>query len=102
MPAEAIAEVEWSYVELRRSEGRWNPRLKVDMPRLDGLNRNEFEAIITVARDVDELDRLLRKHLSQAAGRRDPVMEVALQLAPSVSSRSESAPSESGWGNGDS
>jgi hypothetical protein len=78
--ADDITDIDWGYIELRRSSGRWRPRLRIGMPRLESLNRNELEPIVAVARTVEQLEALLADHPSSAVSQRDPVMEINTQL----------------------
>jgi Pup amidohydrolase len=74
-----ITDIDWSYVEMLRSSSRWGSRLRIEMPRLDSLPRAEFEPIFAAARNVDELDVLLRQ-FEAATSASDPVLEIGLQL----------------------
>jgi len=78
----SITNIDWSYVELRRDEAwdRWSPRLRLEMPRLDALNRAEFGDIVQQARTVNELEALLNAS-SHATVPSDPVIEIAQELA---------------------
>jgi hypothetical protein len=76
-----ISSVDWDHVELYRSRDRWWPRLRVEMPRLDSLDRQTFGPIIERARDVAQLGELLEQNTRGAAQESDPVMDVADQLA---------------------
>ncbi len=79
--AEQISNVNWDHVELHRNRDRWWPRLRVEMPLLDSLNRETFGPIIRRAQDVAQLGELLREDAAGAAQDSDPVMSVAHQIA---------------------
>jgi hypothetical protein len=78
--ADQISDVNWDHVELYRNRDRWWPRLRVDMPRLDSLNRETFGPIIGRAQDVSQLAVLLQQKVAGAAHDSDPVMNVSRQL----------------------
>lgn len=78
--SEQISDVNWDHVELYRNRDRWGSRLRVDMPLLSGLNRETFGPIIRRARDVRQLEALLREDAAGAARDSDPVMNVARQI----------------------
>jgi proteasome accessory factor A len=73
-----ISDVNWSQVELRRGAGRWGPRLRIEMPELDSLNRGRFEGIIDRAADVAELEDLLEDDQHRQS---DPLDNVTDYLA---------------------
>ena len=79
--AESISSVNWDHVELYRNTDRWWPRLRVEMPHLDSLNRQSFEPIIQRARDVTQLEELLQQNIQGTAQQSDPMGDVAHQLA---------------------
>jgi Pup amidohydrolase len=55
----SISAIDWSYVDLSFDDDYFSPRLRVDFPRPDSLNRSQFDHIIRAARDVADLrDRL--------------------------------------------
>jgi hypothetical protein len=74
-----ITDIDWSYVEMLRSSSRWGARLRIEMSRLDSLPRAEFEPIFAAARNVDELDMLMRQ-FEAATSASDPVFEIGSQL----------------------
>ena len=78
---EWITDVDWSYVELRRSAGRWAPRLRIAMPRLDSLARARFEPVLAAAESVADLERLFQGRPDAATSDCDPVWEIPSQLA---------------------
>jgi pup-ligase protein len=79
--SESISSVNWDHVELHRTTNRWGPRLRVEMPHLDSLNRQIFEPIIRRARDVLHLEELLKHNTQGAAHEVDPIVDVSHQLA---------------------
>lgn len=70
----------WSYVELRRSADRWASRLKVNLPRLDSLNRGQAESLLAEATSVADLERLLQRQ-TELAAKAEPVDEIEDSLA---------------------
>jgi hypothetical protein len=75
-----IADADWSYVDLRMSDSRWGPRLRVEMPALDSLCRARFERIIETARDVNHLEELLAGLPGSPARQRDPLADPPQRL----------------------
>jgi proteasome accessory factor A len=75
-----IAGMDWGYILLRRDDSCWGPRLRIEMPDLDSLNRTRFESVLRAARSVDDLDRLLREQAQSATSESDPLMEIACEL----------------------
>ncbi len=73
-----ITDVDWSYVELTRSaNGSW-PRFRIDLPSLDGMGRDELDALLSSSGNPDTLiDRL---EGSQAARTMDPVEDLMPHL----------------------
>lgn len=98
-----ITAVDWSYVELRRGTSTWGPRLRVEMPRLDSLNRASFANCIERARDVEDLKRLLDQGETELAVDADPVMDIRSQLSvePEEPDPEDTPDSESADGNPD-
>jgi hypothetical protein len=82
--APQITNVNWSYVELRRDDWRWGPRLRVEMPRPDWPNRAVFEPILERATSVEELAELLRTIGDGAARQSDPLLDISGQLASAI------------------
>jgi hypothetical protein len=76
----SVAAVSWDHVTLVRDDAasRWTPRLKIALPELDSLCREEFEPILSQARNVDHLERLLRQQ--ELARESEPAMEINSQL----------------------
>ena len=56
---EYIESVDWSYISLRSDNGRWSPRLRIDLPTLQSLNKAAFESILAHATDPATLYQLL-------------------------------------------
>jgi hypothetical protein len=40
----SVADVDWSFVDLRSDEDRWSYRLRIEMPFLDSLNKSRCES----------------------------------------------------------
>ena len=76
-----ITDVDWSYVELRRSADRWGPRLRVTMPRPSSLSRARFESILQRAQDPCHLAALLREQSEELAEDSNPMRDIRSQLA---------------------
>jgi hypothetical protein len=76
-----IAEVNWSYIELRRRQGRWSPRLRIELPRLDSLNRFQFERLIESRPGLEDLESLLQVDDDESTVEADPVLDIRPQLA---------------------
>lgn len=74
-----IADMDWSYVQLNRTRDFWSSRLRIELPRLDSMNRASFEALIENAADVAHLEELLQRNA--AAHQVDPVSDIAPLLA---------------------
>lgn len=75
-----VTDVDWSFVELRRGDDRWAPRLKLEFTRPDARARRELEPLLDRAGSVAELDQLLR---AQEEGPRetDPLLDVRSEIA---------------------
>ena len=76
--SDQTSDVNWSHVEIRRGGGRWGPRLRIEFPELDSLNRGRFEPILERATDVDHLEELLD---DEQRGPSDPLNNVTDYLA---------------------
>jgi hypothetical protein len=73
-----IYDVDWDCVELRESEDRWGPRIRVNLPNLDRASNAQIEELITSARSVRELGRSLDgNHWSRHT---DPIDDVTNDL----------------------
>jgi hypothetical protein len=83
---ESVADIDWSFVDLRSAEGRWSPRLRIDLPYLDSLNRAGFEPLIEAADDPLQLSQRLAGARSGGASRptdrRDDVAHPAVPVTP--------------------
>jgi hypothetical protein len=75
-----IADVDWSYVELRSGEGLWSPRLRIEMPQLDTLSKRRSQEIIEAATDPQHLSQLLASQ-GDSVTRAHPLDDVSLQVA---------------------
>ena len=77
--ASQITGVDWSYVEVRRPDSVWGPRVRIDLPRLDDLNRSEFDSLLESSRTLDALiDQL---EATRAARAVDPLEDLTPHLA---------------------
>ncbi|MCU0960160.1 MAG: proteasome accessory factor PafA2 family protein [Pirellulaceae bacterium] len=54
-----VADVDWSFIDLRTDASRWSPRLRIEFPSLDSLNKACFETLIDAANDPVQLSRRL-------------------------------------------
>ncbi len=76
--ADQITDVNWSYIEVNRSANSWGPRIRIDLPRLDDLDHNEFDAMLDSCRSLDALiDRL---KATQTAKTVDPLEDLTQHL----------------------
>ncbi|NUQ66058.1 MAG: proteasome accessory factor PafA2 family protein [Pirellulales bacterium] len=76
-----ITDVDWSYVQFRRTRDLWGQRFRIDLPHLESLNRAAFETIIDDAEDVGHLEELLDRHAAGVARQFDPVSNITPLLA---------------------
>jgi hypothetical protein len=76
-----VLDLDWDFAELRAHEGRWSPRLRVEMPHLDSLNKAEFAHLIQVAENPQHLCELLAGRSERYAQETDPLDDVTRQLA---------------------
>jgi proteasome accessory factor A len=76
-----VASVDWGHVDLRSGEGYWSPRVRIEMPALDSLKREQFESIVESADDPEHLSDLLKEHDDAMTHETDPVDDVPHQLA---------------------
>ncbi len=60
--SEKISSVNWDHVELYRRPDSWWPRLRIDMPHAESMNRQQFEPIIEQAENVAHLGSLLKRN----------------------------------------
>jgi len=67
-----ITDVDWSYVELERGEGRWNQRLKIELPVPGSMGRERLGPLLDDCVDADELEERLE---AAEASRVDPLLE---------------------------
>jgi hypothetical protein len=79
---DAVRDVDWQYVDFGRSGDAWSPRLRIDLPRLDSLNR-QFEPLIDAAADPQQLGRMLEHRNVAAARDVDPLEDMSNQLSVS-------------------
>jgi hypothetical protein len=56
---EAIYDVDWDCVDLRETDDRWGPRIRVNLPYLNRAANQEVEEIISTSDSVKELGRRL-------------------------------------------
>ena len=57
---EYVDAVDWSYISLRADNSRWSPRIRIDLPHLNSLNKASFETILAGAVDPISLhDQLI-------------------------------------------
>jgi hypothetical protein len=76
-----VVDVDWDFVELRSTDGRWNPRLRIELPRPDSLRRDRFGHIIQAAEHPRQLGELLAEQSEPYARPSDPLHDVSRQLA---------------------
>lgn len=75
---EQIYDVDWDCVELRETEDRWGPRIRVNLPNLDRASNSEIEQLIAGSRTVRDLGRRLDgNHWSRHT---DPIDDVTNDL----------------------
>ncbi|MGD0517930.1 MAG: proteasome accessory factor PafA2 family protein [Thermoguttaceae bacterium] len=74
-----ITAIDWSYVELLLATSRWNSRLRIEMPRLGSLSRNEFKSVLETAQSVEELELLMQQTAAPISAS-DPVLDINSQL----------------------
>ena len=56
-----VTSVDWSRMELKLTDARWAPRLRIVLPGMASLDRELFEPILESARSVAELGELLAR-----------------------------------------
>lgn len=76
-----ITDVDWSLLEIRRSRDRWDPRLRIELSRLDTLSRSRFEPVIGRVRNVGELEAALEGEPPPVTREADPILDVRSRLA---------------------
>lgn len=76
-----VADVDWSYVDLTSDQDRWSPRLRIDLSRLDRLNKAQCASLIEAATDPAHLSQLLNAQVDGAARCTDPIEEISQHLA---------------------
>ncbi|MBC8875239.1 MAG: proteasome accessory factor PafA2 family protein [Planctomycetes bacterium] len=76
-----VADVDWGFVDLRSGDGLWSPRLRVELPQLDSLNKQQFETIIRSAVDPEHLSQLLINGTDAETRQTDPVDDITRELA---------------------
>ncbi len=76
-----VADADWGFVDLKSGEGIWSPRLRVEMPQLDSLNKVQFQPIIEAAVDPEHLGDLLTEGNDAETRQTDPVDDITRELA---------------------
>ena len=79
--SDSITDIDWSYVELRRDDDRWSPRLRIDMPNPASLARERIDPILARAGDVAQLEALLDQQEQVPTSQADPIRDIQSQLA---------------------
>lgn len=77
----SITELDWGHVELRRSDDRWAPRVRVLLPRPGSLTRPLAEGPLTGCHDVADLEAWLRSSPDAESDETDPLLDVHRELA---------------------
>jgi hypothetical protein len=78
---ESITDVDWSFVDLRADEDRWSPRLRIEMPYLDSLNKSRCEPLIEAATDPVQLSQWLVDRTGGVVRQADPLDDISRQVA---------------------
>jgi hypothetical protein len=78
---ESVADVDWSFVDLRSDEDRWSPRLRIEMPSLDSLNKSRCESLIEAATDPVQLSQWLVDRTGGVVRQADPLDDISRQVA---------------------
>ena len=91
-----VTDVNWGYVELQKDGTLWSPRLKIEMPLLDSLNRSAFEPLIEKADSVIQLERLLKSALDSADQDSDSMLDSTPE--PALLPENSRLPNENGDG----
>ena len=73
-----VTDVDWSFVELRRGEGRWDQRLRVNFPEPGRLAKRVMEPLLV---DCDSPEELHRRLSDEEASLRDPLLDLDGELA---------------------
>lgn len=76
-----VLDVDWSYLELRSAPGRWSPRVRIDMPHLDSLNKQQFTAAMCSTTEPRQLAELLAENGDASAQETNPLDDVPRHLA---------------------
>lgn len=76
-----VSDVDWSYIALTSGDDRWSPRLRIDMPQLDSLNKAQFAGQLQAAVDPAHLSQLLNSQAGSVAWKSDPLDDIPRQLA---------------------
>ncbi len=80
--SDQITYLDWSFMEFRRSDNGWGPRVRIDLPQPGCLTRDEFEPLIAASRDVEELAERLAAF--RAARDLEPTERMTPQLSSSA------------------
>lgn len=76
-----VSDVDWSYVDLTAGEDRWSSRLRINLSRLDSLNKAQSADLIAAAANPAHLGQLLNAQADGATRRTDPLDELPQHLA---------------------
>jgi hypothetical protein len=82
--ADRITAVDWSYIDLRRGEGRWDQRLRVEMPTPDSFGRDRVEPLLDGCDDVGDFETRLEEDGDGGDGGvllTDPLMDPPMNLS---------------------
>ena len=87
---DAISDMDWGRVELRETNDRWGPRVRIELPHLDHARCAALGTVVESAAGVEHLSRGLTE--SRDGRMRDPVDDLAddLDLPDRGTSRSGS------------
>ncbi|MCO6456008.1 MAG: proteasome accessory factor PafA2 family protein [Pirellulaceae bacterium] len=79
--ASDVIDVDWGYVELRETSDPWAPRLRINLPHLDSLNREQCEPLLRDAHTPRQLIEHLRSRHAGDMRETDPVDNLTGRLA---------------------
>ncbi len=77
---DAVSDVDWSFIELRRDSENWRPRYCIDLPYLESLNKAKFERAIEEATSVDDMERIIERDRLTPSHENDPIDNISSQL----------------------
>jgi len=79
--SEDICDVNWGHVNVRLEPKRWGRQMRVDLPHLESLNRNQLQPLLCHAHSVADLERLLDSEVGEHGDvhHRDPMMKTTDQ-----------------------